>query len=571
MSEYRAGGEHGESSESPEAIQADIAHTRDEMSSTIDAIQAKLNPEVIKAQVQEAVQERVEEVKEHVQDVVQERVEEVKEHVQDTITEHVETVKTQVHDATIGRVETMVSNVSDGMRGSGNGILDTIKANPVPTALAGLGLGWFLTNRQHEGTQQMRTSNTYASGGMGYGNRQYSTGGSSGSGVSHNDGPSVGDRLGDAASSAKDRVGQLADTTGDHVGAFKDQAGNQVSSLGSEVLDTIKANPVLAALVGLGLGWFLTNRQHEGTQPARMSNTYASGGMGYGNGQHSTSGSGGSNNDGPSVGDRLGDAASSAKDRVGQLADTTGDHVGAFKDQAGNQVSSLGSEVLDTIKANPVPAALIGISLGWVLMNRQNAGTQPMRTPNMYASGSTTYGNGQYSTGGSSNDGPSAADRLGDAASGAKDRVGQLADTTGDRVSALKDHAGDTVSSLKDQAGDTVSSLKDQAGSQVSAITDRAQDTAVQAKSSFQQTLETNPLTIGALAIALGLAAGLALPTTPVEDRAFGDARDNLVGQVQAKAQDTIQKVQQVAQDVQQTATQTAKDSAQRQGLASAT
>jgi len=469
MSEYRAGDEHGESSESPEAIQADIAHTRDEMSSTIDAIQAKLNPEAIKAQVQEAVQERVEEVKEHVQDVVQERVEEVKEHVQDTITEHVETVKTQVHDATIGRVETMVSNVSDGMRGSSNGILDTIKANPVPTALVGLGLGWFLTNRQHEGAQPARMSNTYASGGMGYGNGQHST---SGSGGSNNDGPSVGDRLGDVASSAKDRVGQLADTTGD---------------------------------------------------------------------------------------------------RVSQLASTTGDHVGAFKDQAGNQVSSLGSGVLDTIKANPVPAALIGISVGWVLMNRQNAGTQPMRTPNMYAPGSTTYGNGQYSTGGSSNDGPSAADRLGDAASGAKDRVGQLADTTGDRVSALKDQAGDTVSSLKDQAGDTVSSLKDQAGSQVSAITGRAQDTAVQAKSSFQQTLETNPLTIGALAIAVGLAAGLALPTTPVEDRAFGDARDNLVGQVQAKAQDTIQKVQQVAQDVQQTATQTAKDSAQRQGLASAT
>ena len=453
------------------------------LSSTIDAIQAKLNPEVIKAQVQDIVQERVEEVKEHVQEVVQERVEEVKEHVQDAITEHVETVKTQVHDATIGKVETMVSNVSDGMRGSDNGILDTIRANPLPTALVGLGLGWFLTNRQHEGAQPAHMSNTYASGGMGYGNGQYSTGGSSGAGGSHNDGPSVVDRLGDVASSAKDRVGQLADTTGDH---------------------------------------------------------------------------------------------------VSHLADTTGDRMGAFKDQAGNQVSSLGSGVLDTIKANPVPAALIGISLGWVLMNRQNGGTQPMRTPNMYASGGTTYGNGQYSTGGSSNDGPSAADRLGDVASGAKDRVEQLADTTGDRVSALKDQAGETVSSLKDQAGDTVSSfkdqagdtvssLKDQAGSQVSAITGRAQDTAVQVKSSFQQTLETNPLTIGALAIALGLAAGLALPTTPVEDRAFGDARDNLVGQVQAKAQDTIQKVQQVAQDVQQTATQTAKDSAQRQGLASAT
>jgi len=447
MSEYRPSDEH---EESPAEIRGEIEQTRSEMSTTIDAIQQKLNPEVIKAQVQEAVQERVEEVKEHVQEVVQEHIEGAKGQVEDAITERVEGVKSQVREATVGRVETMVSSVSDsmsGMRGSGNTLLDTIQANPIPTALAGLGLGWFVANRR---SHQSSTINA------GYQGMTYDTDESS----------SVGDTLGNVAGNVKERVGQLAEDATDRVGTMKDEVGNRMSAMTSQ----------------------------SGNRPNNSNNN--------------NSGMTGSSNN-----------------------------------------------ILDMMKANPIPTALISVGLGLLLADRQKGGGSTMSA-------------GYRDTTHHSDDSSSVADTLSSVAGNAKERVGQLAESATDRVSSLKDQAGDRVGAITSQASDSVNTFADQALDGVNAFTDRTQGTVVHARGGFQQTLQENPLTIGAVAVALGLAAGLALPGTPVEDRAFGDARDNIVEQVQAKAQDTFQKVQQVAQDVQQTATQTAKESAQRQGIA---
>ena len=54
--------------DSPEELRENIAQTRAEMSVTIDAIQEKLDPDRLKAQVSDAVQEQVEVVKEHVRE-----------------------------------------------------------------------------------------------------------------------------------------------------------------------------------------------------------------------------------------------------------------------------------------------------------------------------------------------------------------------------------------------------------------------------------------------------------------------------------------------------------------------
>src|SRR3954471_23622969 len=52
-----AGDGQDESAEEPEQIRAQIEDTRAEMSSTIDAIQEKLNPDNVKEQAKEAVRE----------------------------------------------------------------------------------------------------------------------------------------------------------------------------------------------------------------------------------------------------------------------------------------------------------------------------------------------------------------------------------------------------------------------------------------------------------------------------------------------------------------------------------
>ena len=54
------------------------------------------------------------------------------------------------------------------------------------------------------------------------------------------------------------------------------------------------------------------------------------------------------------------------------------------------------------------------------------------------------------------------------------------------------------------------------------------------------------PLAIGAVALALGTAVGLAVPQT-AENEWMGEARDTLVDKAQSVSQDAIEKVQQVA------------------------
>ena len=101
------------------------------------------------------------------------------------------------------------------------------------------------------------------------------------------------------------------------------------------------------------------------------------------------------------------------------------------------------------------------------------------------------------------------------------------------------------------------------AGETASSLTTQAQYGAQRLEDRFQQSLRTNPLAVGAMALALGTAIGLALPQTERENAPMGEARDMLVERAQELAQETIRKVQQVASEVQTTVQQ----EAQAQGL----
>jgi chromatin segregation and condensation protein Rec8/ScpA/Scc1 (kleisin family) len=119
-----------ETAEEVEEIRADIEHTRAEMTETINAIQERLSPQHL-----------------------------------------MEQAKDTVRDATIGRVEQMVSNVGDkigevadqaqqttsDVAEQAGGVLRVIRENPVPAALAGLGLA-LLFMKGREGDQRRRTT-----------------------------------------------------------------------------------------------------------------------------------------------------------------------------------------------------------------------------------------------------------------------------------------------------------------------------------------------------------------------------------------------------------------------------
>ncbi|MDQ6693749.1 MAG: DUF3618 domain-containing protein [Chloroflexota bacterium] len=192
-----------QSADEPEAIRAQIEQTRNEMSSTIDAIQEKLNPEHLKDQAKEIVRE-----------------------------------------ATIGRAEQMVNEAGETARGFGAGIMGTIQQNPVPAALAGIGLAWLFMkrpsgsqHREYDSRYENRYSDQYEQrDAQRYGpryNSQYETryGSQPSSRYGSQYGPSGGDE--GVVSRAAGAVGGLAQGAAGAVGGLASGAAGQVSNLAS--------------------------------------------------------------------------------------------------------------------------------------------------------------------------------------------------------------------------------------------------------------------------------------------------------------------------------------------------
>lgn len=213
----------------PEEIREEIETTRNEMSETIDAIQERLSPENLKDQAKDAVRE-----------------------------------------ATIGKAQTMVDDVSYAAREKGTTIWDTVRGNPLPTAMTAIGIGWLWKNRSHSSAETRYDSrNMYGYGAMPrsdssrtdmrsmpYG--RYDRTGYSGVGASQGYDRTGYDRYGymDAGSGQQEsggmqeRVGEMAGTVQEKAGQAVDQvahlgsqAAGQVSHLGSQAVDSMTSLP----------------------------------------------------------------------------------------------------------------------------------------------------------------------------------------------------------------------------------------------------------------------------------------------------------------------------------------
>ena len=193
--------------------------------------------------------------------------------------------------------------------------------------------------------------------------------------------------------------------------------------------------------------------------------------------------------------------------------------------------------IVDTVTGNPLPSALVGIGLAWLWMNRRNgSGSARRRYDDRYRRAPYDQNGPRYRSGeGSDFDtgtSPHFANRAGNAVS----------EVAGKIQGAATDLAG--------KARATVSGVVDQAQESAGHFADVAQHQAQRVEHSFNAALRENPLAIGAVALALGTAVGLAVPQTRKENEWMGEARDTLVDKAQSVTQDAMEQVQQVAQKV---------------------
>jgi hypothetical protein len=191
-----------------------------------------------------------------------------------------------------------------------------------------------------------------------------------------------------------------------------------------------------------------------------------------------------------------------ATEKVKQMANTAGDAADRM----------MNNTFMDTVRANPLPAAMIGIGAAWLLMKG--------RSREDYDRTSAYRDEYDWRT-----------------RTGASTLRYGSADTTPQRDTAGR--IGDVASTVASRASETVDEVRY-----------AARRTARRAQFSFDRVLRENPLALGAAATLVGAAIGMTMPATETENELMGEARDSVVGRAREMASDAAERVSNVAEDL---------------------
>jgi uncharacterized protein YjbJ (UPF0337 family) len=224
--------------------------------------------------------------------------------------------------------------------------------------------------------------------------------------------------------------------------------------------------------------------------------------------------------------------------------------------------------ILDTIRDNPIPAAMIGVGLGWMLFNGRRNGHGLSESHGSWSHTHQSNETGEQYNAGYYGDVSATTPRLmqDDAAGGIgasishQDEPG-VVDRLRSKVSDTVSNVGDTASGFVGQAGGAISDVagrtQERVGDVAHRVTHVASDVvettryqAMRVEDRLSRTMRENPLALGAVALAVGMAAGFAIPETRRENQLMGGARDQLMDRAREMVDDTREKVQNVAERV---------------------
>ncbi|MBC8103962.1 MAG: DUF3618 domain-containing protein [Cytophagales bacterium] len=273
------------------------------------------------------------------------------------------------------------------------------------------------------------------------------------------------------------------------------------------------------------------------------------------------------------IGDALDTAKSAVSGAMHSAGDTAASAAHSVKEASqtvGGSAKGAGTTIVETIRLNPIPAAITGIGLGWLIMSirrqneqsvQYNGGVYNPTAPDRFVSATDQYGQNSFGTYGSpGSDRPSPVDT-------AREKLTEVRDTVTSRASDLASNVSDKAGDLAHTVSDRASTLAHTVGDRASAFGGQAKETAQSAASATGSYITNNPLAAGAIALMLGVGAGLLIPATERENQLLGETRDRLKDQAAEQLHQVADKVTNVAQTAFDGVKQTVKDEAQNQGL----
>jgi ElaB/YqjD/DUF883 family membrane-anchored ribosome-binding protein len=203
--------------------------------------------------------------------------------------------------------------------------------------------------------------------------------------------------------------------------------------------------------------------------------------------------------------------------------------------EVGDQARQAGSGLFGTMRDNPIPSAMIGAGLAWLIVGRRRQSHELDRSAESYGG---YYAPQSYTSADTAMYGPPAS-TVGATAGGgihsSSDMESEGRHGMGEKASELRDRMSEKTSHARERVAETTSEARDAMRERAQAARSRASelrhDTAERARRTrgwAEQQMDENPLVMGAAVLALGAVIGSLVPTTRKEDELIGPRRDQL-------------------------------------------
>lgn len=208
-----------------------------------------------------------------------------------------------------------------------------------------------------------------------------------------------------------------------------------------------------------------------------------------------------------------------------------------------HRASDAGRQVTDVIRENPIPAAMIGVGIGWLAWNvgRRGDSGQPHFSPPRYRE---PYYDGDEQT-------FVPVDERGD-----ESRIQSARHRVSERASDIASNVADSASNAADVAGKIATNV-------ASNVSETARHQSARARDAFEE----QPLVLGAIALAMGLATGFLVPSTRIEGKVLGDKREALMDRARDVLDEKKVQAEHVAQRVMNDVKSSASQAAREEGL----
>lgn len=249
----------------------------------------------------------------------------------------------------------------------------------------------------------------------------------------------------------------------------------------------------------------------------------------------------------------------------GAVEDATIGRVRRMARTVGDEAQRARTGVMDTIRSNPIPAAMVAVGLGWLVMERSSGRAERTVTytpPRRYYPEARERAMVPPVGRGTIAERPT-GERVGETVEHARARVGEMAEQTRARVGETAGRVSETA----EEARARVSHLAGEAQAEFEELGAEARERYDRTRGRLTELFEDSPLAVGAMALAAGALVGLAIPETRQERRTLGPARDRLMERAREEVSEAAERARHVAEEAGKAAEEAAREEAERQDL----